>query len=186
MRASSDQVRTATIDLVDATRGHAVEVVTSGADLLAASIEKGAAILEDGIERVVESGPAISIEVAARRRRSGWRTATVALVVLVVGLVVLRKVRRRGPAPVVAPVDAPVDDTPLTESGLVRFDVVPAEAGGWDVTRAPGGFVVGHQETQAQGIDHATELAAVAGGGEVVIHARDGHPRDTRKVAPAR
>ena len=64
MRASADQVRTAGLDVVDAARGHAMEVVSTGADLLTASIDRGASTIESGLDRVVERAPAILVEVA--------------------------------------------------------------------------------------------------------------------------
>ena len=61
---------------------------------------------------------------------------------------------------------------------------MPADGGGWDVTGPNDASVVSHHPTQAEGIEAAAALAAGAGGGEVVIHGRDGKPRDTRRISP--
>ena len=42
----------------------------------------------------------------------------------------------------------------------------------------------GHTDTQAQGIDRAREMVGNSGGGDVVIHGRDGPIRDSDTVAP--
>ena len=62
--------------------------------------------------------------------------------------------------------------------------VVPNPGGGWDV-RAPGADrASAHVETQSAGIDRAREIVRNTGGGEVVIHSRDGRIRDSDTVAP--
>lgn len=62
--------------------------------------------------------------------------------------------------------------------------VVPSENGGWDV-RAPGASrSSNHLDTQAEAIDRARDIVRNAGGGEVVIHGRDGRVRDSDTVAP--
>lgn len=55
--------------------------------------------------------------------------------------------------------------------------VLPNADGGWDVeaTRS-------HHRTQAEAIEHAREILGRSGGGEIVIHARDGHVRDRDDV----
>lgn len=62
--------------------------------------------------------------------------------------------------------------------------VVPSEGGGWDV-RAPGADrASSHHDTQADAIDRAREIVHNVGGGEIVIHGRDGKIRDSDTVAP--
>jgi Uncharacterized protein conserved in bacteria (DUF2188) len=62
--------------------------------------------------------------------------------------------------------------------------VVPNSDGGWDV-RAPGSErASSHHETQADAIDRGREIVHNAGGGELVIHGRDGQIRDSDTVAP--
>ena len=62
--------------------------------------------------------------------------------------------------------------------------VVPSPNGGWHV-RAPGASRAStHHDTQSEAIDRAREIVHNAGGGEVVIHGRDGRIRDSDTVAP--
>lgn len=62
--------------------------------------------------------------------------------------------------------------------------VVRNENGGWDV-RAPGARrASAHTETQADAISRARDIVGNAGGGEVVIHGRDGRIRDSDTIAP--
>jgi hypothetical protein len=62
--------------------------------------------------------------------------------------------------------------------------VVPNPDGGWDV-RAPGAErSSAHLHTQADAIDRAREIVGNSGGGEVVIHGRDGRIRDSDTVPP--
>jgi uncharacterized protein YdaT len=62
--------------------------------------------------------------------------------------------------------------------------VVQNPDGGWDV-RAPGADrASAHHETQSEAIDRARQIVHNAGGGEVVIHGRDGRIRDTDTIAP--
>jgi hypothetical protein len=94
MRASTEQLRGSTLDAVDAARGHVSELVTAGADRLAASIDQGASSIGGGIDRVIESAPTITFEVA--RDRHPWtRRLFVALVVLVAGVAITRLVKAR-------------------------------------------------------------------------------------------
>lgn len=65
-----------------------------------------------------------------------------------------------------------------------RRHVVRNENGGWDV-RAPGAQrVSAHTDTQAEAISRARNIVGNAGGGEVVIHGRDGRIRDSDTIAP--
>jgi hypothetical protein len=62
--------------------------------------------------------------------------------------------------------------------------VVPGDKGGWDVVKPGGGRASAHSDTQAEAITRAREIVHKAGGGEVVIHGRDGAIRDSDTVAP--
>lgn len=65
-----------------------------------------------------------------------------------------------------------------------RRHVVPNPSGGWDV-RAPGASrSSAHTQTQADAVDRAREIVGKAGGGEVIIHNRQGVIRDSDTVAP--
>lgn len=62
--------------------------------------------------------------------------------------------------------------------------VVPNPDGGWDVKKPGAERASSHVDTQADAIDRAREIVHNAGGGEVVIHGRDGQIRDSDTVAP--
>ncbi|MGD8151399.1 DUF2188 domain-containing protein [Ornithinimicrobium sp. Y1694] len=65
-----------------------------------------------------------------------------------------------------------------------RRHVVPNQGGGWDV-RAPGADrASAHAATQADALRRARTIVSNAGGGEVVIHGRDGRIRDSDTIAP--
>lgn len=64
--------------------------------------------------------------------------------------------------------------------------VVPNPAGGWDVQKPGAGRASTHHDTQAEAIGRAREIVGNAGGGEVVVHGRDGKIRDSDTVAPGR
>lgn len=60
--------------------------------------------------------------------------------------------------------------------------VVPDSDGGWEV-RAPGAArASAHLDTQAQAYDRAREIVSNLGGGEVVIHGRDGQIRNSNTI----
>lgn len=62
--------------------------------------------------------------------------------------------------------------------------VVPNPDGGWDV-RAPGAErASAHLPKQGQAIDRARDIVRNTGGGEVVIHGKDGRVRDSDTVSP--
>lgn len=62
--------------------------------------------------------------------------------------------------------------------------VVPNPDGGWDV-RAPGASrASSRRPTQQDAIDCAREILSNSGGGEVVIHRRDGRIRDPDTIPP--
>jgi len=62
--------------------------------------------------------------------------------------------------------------------------VTPNPEGGWDVVAPNADRASAHRDTQADAIDRAREIVHNAGGGEVVIHGRDGAIRDSDTVAP--
>ena len=63
--------------------------------------------------------------------------------------------------------------------------VVPNPSGGWDV-KAPGtDRVSSHHDAQSAAEERAKEILGNVGGGEAVIHGRDGKIRDSDTVAPA-
>ena len=62
--------------------------------------------------------------------------------------------------------------------------VVPNPEGGWDVRANDASRASAHHDTQADAIDRAREIVHNAGGGEVVIHGRDGKIRDSDTVPP--
>ena len=61
---------------------------------------------------------------------------------------------------------------------------VPNPQGGWDVEAAGSSRRSSHHDTQADAIDRAREIVGNSGGGEIVIHGRDGRIRDSDTVAP--
>jgi hypothetical protein len=91
MRASTEQVRSATLDAVDAARHRASDVVGSGAGLVTAAVEKGSSIAEAGIEKVADKVPAASVSVTKRPRRHRVRTLLIGAVVVAVILAVAKK-----------------------------------------------------------------------------------------------
>jgi Uncharacterized protein conserved in bacteria (DUF2188) len=62
--------------------------------------------------------------------------------------------------------------------------VVPNPDGGWDVKAPDAERSSAHKETQSEAVDRAREIVGNSGGGEVVIHGRDGRIRDSDTVAP--
>lgn len=65
-----------------------------------------------------------------------------------------------------------------------RRHVVPNENGGWDVRAPDSQRASAHTDTQADAINRARDIVGNAGGGEVVIHGRDGRIRDSDTIAP--
>jgi hypothetical protein len=61
--------------------------------------------------------------------------------------------------------------------------VVPRE-GGWAVRGADTDRMSSVHATQAEAIERAREVVRAAGGGEIVIHMRDGRIRDKDTVFP--
>ena len=62
--------------------------------------------------------------------------------------------------------------------------VVSNPEGGWDVKAPSSTRRSSHHDTQADAIDRAREIVGNSGGGEIVIHGRDGRIRDSDTVAP--
>lgn len=62
--------------------------------------------------------------------------------------------------------------------------VVPNSDGGWDVVAPGGARRSSHHGTQADAIDRARTIVGNSGGGEIVIHGRDGRIRDSDTVPP--
>lgn len=56
--------------------------------------------------------------------------------------------------------------------------------GGWDITAPGASRRSGHEDTQAAAINRAREIVGNSGGGEVVIHGRNGKIRDSDTVFP--
>ena len=62
--------------------------------------------------------------------------------------------------------------------------VVPNPSGGWDVKKPGAPRASSHHNTQAEAEARAKEILRNAGGGEVVIHNRQGRIRDSDTIAP--
>lgn len=62
--------------------------------------------------------------------------------------------------------------------------VTPHPDGGWQVTRPGADRAIARTDTQAEGIDRARALLGNDGGGELVIHGRDGRIRDSDTIWP--
>lgn len=62
--------------------------------------------------------------------------------------------------------------------------VVPNPAGGWDVKGPNASRASSHHDRQAAAEARAKEIVGNTGGGEVVIHRRNGRIRDKDTVAP--
>lgn len=65
-----------------------------------------------------------------------------------------------------------------------RLHVVRVPEGGWGVRKPNAERVSFRHKTQAEAEAHAKEMLARAGGGEVVIHNREGQIRDCDTVPP--
>ena len=65
-----------------------------------------------------------------------------------------------------------------------RRHVVKNPNDGWDVTAPGGKRPSAHADTQAEAEQIAKRIVGNLGGGEVVIHGRDGKIRDTDTVSP--
>lgn len=67
---------------------------------------------------------------------------------------------------------------------MTKRHVVPHPNGGWDVEDPNASRASSHHDTQTDAVRRAKEIVGNAGGGEVVIHGRDGRIRDSDTVAP--
>lgn len=70
--------------------------------------------------------------------------------------------------------------------GKNDWHVVKNPKGGWDVKAAGSKRASANEKTQSAAEKTAKKIVANAGGGEVVIHGRDGKIRDKDTVAPGR
>lgn len=68
---------------------------------------------------------------------------------------------------------------------MSRRHVVPMPNGGWAV-RTPGRSPITKHRTQQAAENAAKQAVKTEGGGEVVIHRRNGQIRDSDTVAPGR
>ncbi len=150
------------------------DIVTTGAERLVDVIGRGADGLEGRIDQAVHHVPAVSIDVERRGRRK-WPLVLLLLALVAGGVVFARRRRANDER----------DSGGGSPSKPIRFEVVPAEDQGWAVVGRESHDAVSRHATQAQGIERVTQLAAEAGGGEVVVHGLDGNPRETRSVAAA-
>jgi hypothetical protein len=69
-------------------------------------------------------------------------------------------------------------------AGRNERHVTPGDDGGWDVEKPGANRASSHHDTQAEAINRAREIVHNSGGGEVVIHGRDGRIRDSDTIAP--
>ena len=79
------------------------------------------------------------------------------------------------------------DSSGLRRRAIARIErhVLPSKAGGWDVVAPGASRTSAHSATQAEAILRAKEIVHNAGGGEVVIHGKDGRIRSSDTVAPS-
>lgn len=67
-----------------------------------------------------------------------------------------------------------------------RRHIVPNAKGGWDVKAPRADRASSHHRTQGEAERRAKDILTNLGGGEAVIHGRDGRVRDSDTVPPAR
>ena len=60
--------------------------------------------------------------------------------------------------------------------------VVPGSAGSWDVVEPGASSVHSQHSTKREAVEHAKELVERRGGGEAVVHDRDGSIRESDRV----
>lgn len=65
-----------------------------------------------------------------------------------------------------------------------RRHVVPNASGGWDVKKPGAERASARTDTKAQAEARAKAIVRNAGGGEVVIHGRDGRIQDSDTIRP--
>jgi Uncharacterized protein conserved in bacteria (DUF2188) len=64
--------------------------------------------------------------------------------------------------------------------------VVPNEGGGWDILAPGASQASAHLERQDQAVQRARQILRNEGGGELVVHDRQGKVREKNTVRPAR
>ena len=114
MRASTDQVRDLTHDVVDGARRRASGAVSHGADRVVTTLDGAASTIGDGVDRLAERAPMLSVAAPRPKRRHRVRTVLIASVVLVVILAVARKLLSDEPQEVTA--GPPSDDATMKAS----------------------------------------------------------------------
>jgi hypothetical protein len=62
--------------------------------------------------------------------------------------------------------------------------VVPNPGGGWDVEAPGGSRSSAHFDQQSQAIDRARSILRNEGGGELIVHDREGRVREKDTVPP--
>jgi hypothetical protein len=72
----------------------------------------------------------------------------------------------------------------MSKSDENRRHVVPDPNGGWRVVAPHAERASAHADTQAEAYSRAREIVHNAGGGEVVIHGRDGQIRNSNTIPP--
>jgi hypothetical protein len=187
MQISPDRLRKVSLAAVEVAETDALNLVDEGAGWIDSAIDVGSRRAAAGIGRLLDGVPEIAVVPGQRKPKRSRRkmillfTGGVVAVVLVVWRG--RLLVRRHSEDIDAPTPAPDPDHGAANGA--RFDVVPASQGGWDVTSPDVPDRMGHEDTQAEGVIRARQLAADAGGGEVVIHGVDGTARDIRSVPPS-
>src|SRR3954465_1994217 len=121
MRASTGQVRHATIDAVDAARQRAGGLVGTGAEVVGQTIDRGASVVEGGIERVAEKAPSVSFGRAEPPPTHRLRTPLISLAVMAVVVAVVRRLTAASTEP--TPSSAPAPTIPSDD------DAEPVQAG---------------------------------------------------------
>jgi hypothetical protein len=79
----------------------------------------------------------------------------------------------------------PLDDEEREQVGSVAKTgrwVVRSKRGGWEVRREGAIRSSARADTQREAVDRAREIALRAGGGDIVVHSRDGKLRDSNTV----
>jgi hypothetical protein len=132
------------------------------------NFEVGAAIGQN--KRVI---PVLLSKTAGRRFRVEWLRAALADSVVAEDL----------PTPVVAKRVAQRIARVVGRTQGSRFDVTPAKTG-WQVKRAGSSTPVASASSQAEARRLGRDLAFKSGGGEVVVHGRDGRVRSRDEVPP--
>lgn len=69
---------------------------------------------------------------------------------------------------------------------MAKRHIVPNPAGGWDVKAPKSERASSHHKTQSDAVLRAAEIVHRAGGGETVIHGRDGRIRDSDTIRPGK